>query len=306
MITNYFKAKYHTGMRTLDTLKTGVWTHAQSVTDDEVLVLTSEYGLDSGAVADALDQYEVPRTVHHGGWTYLYMRVPTESSREGIISTTTPLCIAVGPEYVVTIAQEQIPELWQAIVAGDALTTQKTRLICVIVAEITKMYHRYIADINRSLRKYALDDQHTDSHDVVMMLNYERSLNDFLDALVPMSTIMGNIGLGKSLTIFTQDKELVEDLQLTLEQLVVWSKSTLRTIQNMREAYSTILSNRLNQNIHHLTIMTIIFAIPTMIAGLYGMNVPLPGQSNSHMFWAIVLGAALVSVAIYIFVKKRH
>ena len=66
------------------------------------------------------------------------------------------------------------------------------------------------------------------------------------------------------------------------------------------------MTNKLNATIQTLTILTIILTIPTIVASLYGMNVPLPLAHNPLAFWMILTIIVLaVSVVILIFKKSR-
>jgi magnesium transporter len=306
MITYFFRAKYQSKIGEIDTIKPGVWVHAENLDSVEISKLVTLLSMDAGAIADAMDPYEVPRGHTVEAWTYVYLRFPRAYTKDRVAGATHSICVAIGPENVVTFSLEPSKGFWSKVQESDVWTTQKTKLFCVILQEINRVYHHEIAEVNKSLRKYTTEDQETDEDDTIQMVNYERSLNDFLDALIPMSAVMGNIVTGRSsISVYQKDKDIVEDIQLTLDQLITWSRSTLRTIQSSRDAYSTILTNRLNQNIHHLTILTIVFAVPTMIAGLYGMNVKLPGQEFSGMFWLISIVSALVSVGVYIKYKRK-
>jgi Mg2+ and Co2+ transporter CorA len=43
-----------------------------------------------------------------------------------------------------------------------------------------------------------------------------------------------------------------------------------------------------------------------MLAGLYGMNVPLPAESSPTMFWVIVVVSVVTALSLgYYFLKKR-
>jgi magnesium transporter len=56
-----------------------------------------------------------------------------------------------------------------------------------------------------------------------------------------------------------------------------------------------------------LTSVTIILSVPTLIASLYGMNVRLPLEGNSHAFWAVIGISVLASlVLILIFIRKKY
>jgi magnesium transporter len=69
------------------------------------------------------------------------------------------------------------------------------------------------------------------------------------------------------------------------------------------DAFSSVISNNVNHVVKRLTIITILVAIPTLIAGLLGMNVKLPFGMDSTSgspweFW-IILALCLVLVAVF-------
>jgi magnesium transporter len=55
-----------------------------------------------------------------------------------------------------------------------------------------------------------------------------------------------------------------------------------------------------------LASVTIVMAIPTMIASFFGMNVPVPWQGNGSGFlYAMIISAGLTVAATIILWKKR-
>ena len=70
-------------------------------------------------------------------------------------------------------------------------------------------------------------------------------------------------------------------------------------VTSILEAHLSNVSYRLNEVMKVLTIITLIFMPPTLVAGLYGMNVHLPGvgsPDNPAPFWWIAGGIAAVTV----------
>ena len=60
-------------------------------------------------------------------------------------------------------------------------------------------------------------------------------------------------------------------------------------INGTRELMSSLLDNRLNNVMKYLTSITIVMAIPTVISGIYGMNVNenwMPFANTPHGFLA--------------------
>ena len=70
------------------------------------------------------------------------------------------------------------------------------------------------------------------------------------------------------------------------------------------DAFASVISNNLNIVMKLLTSITIIMAVPTMVASLWGMNVPVPFQYVSTGFY-VVLGIALVITAVVALVLWR-
>jgi len=84
------------------------------------------------------------------------------------------------------------------------------------------------------------------------------------------------------------------------------SRSSLRTIVNIRNAYSTIMTNNLNRVIKLLTALTIILNVPMIISSFYGMNIAMPlGSSSLALVWVIFITLGISSVLYFVFVKNE-
>lgn len=173
---------------------------------------------------------------------------------------------------------------------------------------LTQQYQTRVASINRQMRAVTSDVTNLDPKDIATLVEYERKLNDYLDALIPTNTALEKLLSGKLLRLYEDDEDLVEDLSVDLEQLIARCKSLLRTITNVRDSYRAVMDTRLNETIRLLTVITLALTIPTALAGLYGMNVDLPGSEASPLtFWYILLASVVSAGALsYYFLKKRR
>ena len=75
----------------------------------------------------------------------------------------------------------------------------------------------------------------------------------------------------------------------------------------MMDAFASIISNNLNVVMKFLTSITIILALPTLIASIYGMNVRLPFQESGFAF-ALVMGFAICMsiLLVLVFIRKKY
>lgn len=305
MITYLRSTNHRPEIKQHTKLQPGTWIRCEKPTDDELKLLIS-LGLDADILSDTLDPHEVPRVESEGEWTYFITRLP--DTDDDFNDFTTPVLFALGQEYIVTMSRDSLGRLWQPFIdKTNAPTTQKTKLFMLMVDAIAKQYQTRVASINRQMRAATADVVNLHHRDIAIFVEYERKLNDYLDALIPTNNAAEKLLGGRLLPLYEDDRDLVEDLSIDLEQLISRCKSLLRTITNVRDSYRAVMDTRLNETIRILTVITLALTIPTMMAGLYGMNVDLPGDEGSPvMFWVIVGISILASSSLsYYFTRRR-
>jgi magnesium transporter len=287
-----------------DDLKAGTWVRSDRPNEAEQQELLS-LGIDEDILLDALDPHEVPRVETEAGWTYFITRLP--DTDDEFNDFTTPILFAIGEKHIVTISRDSLGRLWQPFIdKTQAPTTQKTKFFMLMIEAIIRQYQTRVASINRQMRAATDDVQNLRSRDIATLTEYERKLNDYLDALQPTNTSIEKLLGGRLLQLYEDDHDLVEDLSIDLEQLMSRCKSLLRTITNIRDSYRAVIDTRLNETVRILTVITLALTIPTMMAGIYGMNVELPGEHWPYMFWVVIgiSGLSALLLSLY-FLKKR-
>ena len=74
----------------------------------------------------------------------------------------------------------------------------------------------------------------------------------------------------------------------------------------MMDAFASVISNNLNIVMKFLASITIVMAIPTMVASFFGMNVPVPWEGDPMGFVIVsIVALGLTIVSIWVLWKKR-
>lgn len=301
---SYLRSTHHRpAIKQRESLQPGTWVRSERPNEDEQERLV-EMGIDADLLIDALDPHEVPRVEINDGWTYFITRLP--DTDDDFNDFTTPILFALGKENIVTVSRDSLGRLWQPFIDNvEQPTTQKTKLFMLMLDAIARQYQTRVASINRQMRATTADVRSLTSKDITTLTEYERKLNDYLDALQPTNTSIEKMLNGRLLSLHEDDRDLVEDLSIEFEQLIARCISLLRTITNVRDSYRAVMDTRLNETIRSLTVITLGFTVPTMIAGLYGMNVDLPGENSPYTFWLVILVSALVAVSLGSYFLRR-
>lgn len=304
MITIYHRQLKEHNPQALKEFKIGSWIHLEAPSSDELDKIHKQLDLNRDLLEDALDIHEVPRIEKDNGAIYIFTRTPLRQENE---VSTLPLLIAIGENFFLTLCLHPISVFDKfKKFEIDFYTTQKTKLLLQIFTEIISEYYGFLNEIARQVRRASTSFEKISNKEIVQFVRFESTLNDFISALVPTNNILHNLLSGKFLPLYERDQDLMEDLSLGAEQLIENCKSNMKTIVNIREAYSTIVTNDLNRVVKMLTALTIIFTIPTTIASFYGMNMHLPLAKNPYAFWMIIgITMAAVAITLFIFSKKR-
>jgi len=303
MVSFFHKTAKEKQLSLLESFAPGSWVFVESPDEEEIQRLSREFNLDEGLLRDGIDPYEVPRMETDNGSIYVYTRVPY---KEKGTTATAPVLIILGENFFMTVSAFPIP-LFDRLseTENEVNSTEKTAMLIKVMAEIISSYNGVLTDIRKKVRGASALLEDISNKEIALFVLYESIINDFLSALIPTNTIISNLLSGKFFSLSEDEHELVEDVFLGIGQLVELSKSTLKNAVNIREAYSTIMTNNLNRVIKLLTALTIVLTIPMVISGFLGMNVPVPFSDSPYGFFLLVGISAAISIGLFYILKKN-
>lgn len=306
MITIYYSRARERALQKIDQPKAGSWIVASASDAAELDKLSEAYGLDRDTLDDAVDLYEAPRIEVDEGVVYIFTRYCYPAGRE---IATEPLLLAFTSDYLFTIGRietEILDNLTHDRV--EFVTTQKTKTILQILSGINDSYKTQLVKISRRILQLRgkLRQSQLTKPEFLSLIELEEDLNEFLGALQPQGKLIDELLSGKYLRLYEEDRDIVEDIERGTDELIDQVKNRSRTLSNMRQAYDAIATTNLNNTFKRLTSIAIFMTIPTILGGLWGMNVPVPFSHNGYAF-SIVIGFIIVTTGlfVYFFYRKK-
>ncbi len=297
------------GLVTLEQFVSGCWISAIDPTPDEIIRLHQELGIPQDFLTYPLDMDELSRTEKEDNATLIILRIPyLQSENVDIPYITVPLGIILTDQYVITVCKMRnrvLQELNNGRVKPLS-TAKRYRFVLRLLYSTASRYLAYLQEINKTVD--TLEDRlHRSSRnrEVLELLRYEKSLVYFETALKSNELMMERLQRTQMFRMYPDDEDLLEDVLTENQQAIQMVGIANNILSQMMDAFASIISNNLNQVMKLLASITIVMAIPTMVASFYGMNVNLPLVHESVDF-AIVLGVSLcVSVATAAFFWRR-
>ena len=116
--------------------------------------------------------------------------------------------------------------------------------------------------------------------------------------------MLERIKLGNVLKIANGDMSFAEDILIEIRQAREMADIHERLLTNTMDNYGSIISNNLNDIMKVLTSITLVFSIPMIIFGLYGMNVDGLWFAGSPYFAIGITVLLMIAMAVW-FIRKK-
>ena len=296
----------------VDRLDNGVWAYSVNPTIEEAQVIADVLDVDLGDIFAAVDKEESARIELEDGYTLILVDVPSlELRHEKASYTTIPLGIILTQNEIVTICTEHLPVLDVFINSRvkEFSTKKKLRFVYQILYRVSVLYQNALRTIDK--KRTEIEERvgnDTREDDLIALHELESTLVYFATSLRANSVVLDRLTRYKRLEQYPEDKELLDDVIVENKQAIEMTMIYRDIINGTRELMSSVIDNRLNNVMKSLTVITLIMAIPTIISGLYGMNVNVAGMPfASSPFGFLLIGILIVIVCIFMltFLKKK-
>lgn len=285
------------------------WINVVCPTKEDKKFLLHELQIPQAFYNDIEDIDERPRIEIENGWYLIVLRIPFKSDDAKLPFNTAPLGLIFKDDIFVSVT------FYQTEILSDFVTyTRKKKisidnhfdLVLKLLLSSSVWYLKYLKQINQRI-KLAEDnlEKSIKNEELQALLQIEKCLVFF------MTSIKGNDILFRRLKNLKEHRdafheELLEDVEIELRQAEETTNIYSNILTGMMDAYASVISNNLNVIMKRLTSISIILMIPTLVASLYGMNVPNNLQDSHYGFVIVILISLLISVfGVFLFKKKN-
>ena len=291
-----------------DTRQSGGWTCAVNPDPTEIAALIEEYGLESDFVYAALDEEESSRIENEDGNVLMMIDTPVvERKEDGSMSySTVPLGIIIVPDQVITVSLRSnlIMEEFAQGMVKNTQTNLKTQFVLRIMLRVAGRYLQFLKQIDKISGGIEKKLRHSlKNKELIQMLELRKSLVYFSTSLKGNLVTLEKLTRGRYVKLYEEDQDLLDDVLIEVRQALEMSETYLDILSGTMDAFASLISNNLNVVMKVLAAITIVFSVPNVIAGIYGMNVP--GLPMAEYWWFPVALSGVIMLLVYLILRKR-
>ena len=286
---------------TAESLDNGAWACLTAPVNEELAFVADTLGIDFDDLAAATDPEERARVQVEVGYALVIFDVPVSDVRNDVETyDTIPLGVILAKDCVVTVCSADAPVLRQLKTNGvRGLDTAKPiNFLYQILYQNALKYQRALFSIDR--RRIAFEErigEPASEEDLVGMHELESTLVYFQTSLRGNANVLHRVDRSVRIRGTENDEELLDDAIIENQQAIEMAAIYHDIIDGTRELFSQVMESRLNSVMQRLTSITLILSIPTVIGGLYGMNVNLeymPLALGAHGFGIICFACVVI------------
>jgi magnesium transporter len=286
-----------------------VWIGLYEPTTDEFDAVRREFALHPLAVEDALQAHQRPKIDTYGDTVFMVLKTVRYVERTELIETG-EIGLFFGPGFVVSVRHGEgspLSDVRSRLEHSDTLLKcgagAVLHAICdKVVDDYLAVCHEVQRDID-SIEEQVFNPDRT--NDAERIYNLKRETLEFKRAVLPLTVPLERLsrghvpGINPDAQAFFQD---VLDHNLRAAEAV---ESFDALLTSVLEANLTQVSIRQNEDMRRISAWVAIAAVPTLLAGIWGMNFKHMPELQWYYGYGMALGA-IAAVCLFLYIMFRR
>lgn len=294
------------------------WSYIEKPSDDEVKFLQEQFNFHPLNLDDVLSRIQRPKIDEYEDHLFIVLHFPV-FDKANHITRRSEVDIFIGENYVITVhkAADLKP---LARFFRECQTHTKSRQMYLGRSSAFLLYHILDRLINYCFPILSrITENIDDVEDVIfaktipetvrLISLIRRDLVSFRRVIHPQMAVIETLEK-EEYPFFKEEQEIYfGDIADHVRKIWDGLEDCKEVIDGLAETSNWLTSHRIQEIMRVLTIVMALLAPATLIASIWGMNIPLPGgvQSGSLLPLGILLSVmAVIGIGMFIFLRHRH
>ena len=284
-----------------------LWVDLAAPTDEEFRLLSEAFGFHPLSVDDARSALQYPKVEPYPGYLYLVLH-GIDLARGRTQFATRDVDFFLGRNYLVTVHDGRSRSIGRLRELCDQheriLREGPVALLHRIVDTMVDNYRPAIQEFETRLDK--LEDLAFKGQEPIVrqIIKLKRELGLLRRVIMPQRDVIGRLARREFAAISDEMAYRFRDVYDHMARYADEAWLFQERVTGIHEVNLAAVSNRLNQVMKLLTVMSTIFLPLTVLTGMWGMNIELPrfpGSMASQFWWmaAIMVGVIVAMLAVF-------
>ncbi len=295
-------------------IKNENWIDLVGEDDDTLVAYTKKYQLPTDYLSGVNDRFEIARTEESNDaddvqrMLVLLQYITDGESIDDYVEYTTHAISLVHVENHVITAYKKSTSYFEDVF--DSLRDNDIdyeKIVLNVFYAIQKNTIEMLRSIHNDIGEMQNDiQQSSKSQELYRLIAIDKSLSAIDNAEHNNRKVLDKLVASDQFNRSGEAKDILHDVMVESLQAESMVNQAIRIVDLLNDVFGNVISNNLNQVMKVLTSITIILTIPTITAGLWGMNTTIPMEHNDQGFMIIIIISILISVLVAIWLRKKN
>ena len=284
-----------------------LWVDLAAPTDEEARILSDVFHFHPLSVEDARSALQYPKVEPYPGYLYLVLHGIDLAKGKSQFATR-DMDFFLGRNYLVTVHDGQSRSIHRIHELCDQheriLSEGPVALLHRIVDSMVDHYRPAIQGFETRLDK--LEDQAFKGQEQIVrqVIRLKRELGMLRRVIMPQRDVIGRLARREFAAITDEMAYRFRDVYDHTARYADEAWLFQERVTGIHEVNLASVSNRLNQVMKVLTVMSTIFLPLTVLTGMWGMNITLPqlpGSEAAQFWWIAGIMVAVIAAMLGLF-----
>ncbi|MDQ0149766.1 magnesium transporter CorA family protein [Eubacterium multiforme] len=297
-------------LKQLDNIEPGCWINIVAPSDEELILIANKTNVSLDLLKASLDDEETSRIDIEDDALSIIVDIPfTEMEDNSLTYDTYPLSIIHTDNQLITVCLKNSKVLTDFINGRikSFFTFKKSRFTLQILNRISTYYLLYLRQIDKkSLMIEKRLHKSMKNRELIQLHSLEKSLVYFSTSLKANEITLEKMLKLDIMQRYEEDKDILENVIIENKQAIEMTEIYSNILASTMDFFASVISNNLNIVMKVLASVTILMAIPTIIGGIFGMNVWLPFSANdpAAFYFIMFITFLICGIVAWILYKK--
>ncbi|HEV8648550.1 MAG TPA: magnesium/cobalt transporter CorA [Actinomycetes bacterium] len=278
-----------------------VWIGLHQPTEEEFGSVRREFNLHPLAVEDAIKAHQRPKLEVYDDTLLLVLKPARYVDHEEVLDFG-EILLFVGEGFVVSVRHGQTKALVEVRSRLEAhpelLGCGPSGVMYAVLDHVVDNYVPAVEGVDEDIREIEQQVFAGQGGSAERIYKLQREVLEFLRATAPLIDPLERLARGRLPHVDPEMREYFRDVYDHALRVVEQVDGFQRLLNNALEANATQVTLRQNEDVRKISAWVAILAVPTMIAGIYGMNFEHMPKLRSTIGYPLVIGVMVLACSL--------
>lgn len=284
--------------------------YVYNLEDEDYKILTERLEIDEIKIKNVINEEIFTPRISKSDWEIYKLYYPVIKNKENENFSSyeiSPIVIFIKKDKIVILDDDYYEEFYNFVeqyVKTRENIISENRFLLNLLHKISQTLYKYVRFlIGEHDQLETLLREKKASDELISLSEVEQGFYIYNIALKNLNYVVENISEESEFNQYDEYMtKILQEINFTMDLASSYSEICKTT----RETYSSYIDNNMNITMKILAAVTILFSVPNMIFGFYGMNVLLPFQDKGFFALGLIFVIMVVVMTIlWKYMKKK-